>query len=337
MIKSLRAFIYLCVVCCFFISCSDVPQQYEGKLDTSNPNRVVDFIPKIPTDATNESGSRLLYQKRKLTEQEKKDKIRNNSLMPIDYKSASIGNISMKTEHDEALSILNKDMQMGQRVFYEENLMVIWREDSPRVPHMIAALNGYQGKMDFGSKVGHRAIGESFQDQFSKGIKDIQKDEKAISFITELYKYLEESEENCLETHKCQLAINPQGTYIMFVMPKMVLLFGNNERRQLVQIAISRNEKPGCFSQPFDMLNTQFFCGVSEDGVFITIKLGEGYKEVIQKSGIDPMLPINYGNSVLIQETFSTVISWKRINLEKEEESISENSHLSGCVYENSV
>ena len=180
-----------------------------------------------------------------------------------------------------------------------------------------------------GEEKRYRKIGHSFADQFSTGIADIQKDEKAVHFITSTYKYFANTEENCLETQQCHLSINPQGNYILFQFPKLTLLFGNNERRILAQIAMTNDDDPGCFSKPFDILNTQFFCDISDDGSLLTLNLGDSYKEALQKSGINPDLPIIYNNTRFIQITRSTNIGWKRDNFEEEPEEIPENSHLS--------
>ena len=325
---------YLFFSTIFLLSCSDTPNQYSTTLPQVNPDRTLDKLPILLTEPSHADGGQLLYQKTELSEEQKDILVRQNFLVPIIYKNGSAGNISMKTEYEEAVDILNFDFitSSGLNV-YREGLAVAWREDPPRTPYVIFLFSKYQGTIDFGPWMGeesrYRKIGHSFTDQFSTGIEDIQKDEKAVHFITSTYKYFTNTEENCLETQQCHLSINPQGNYIFFQFPKMTLLFGNNERRILTQVAMSNNDESSCFSMPFDILNTQFFCGTSDDGSHLTLNLGDSYKEALQKSGINPDLPIIYGNTRFVQITRSTNIGWKRDNFEEEPEEIPENSHLS--------
>ena len=131
-----------------------------------------------------------------------------------------------------------------------------------------------------------------------------------------------------METKDCSLSINPQGNSILFQFAKMTLLFGNNERRNLVQITMVKDDDPACLKSPFDLLNTQFFCE-QEDGSKIVFGLGDGHKEVIEKSGINPNLPITYQNRILIQQTKSTIIAWKRQNFEEKTKQVPDTTHLS--------
>ena len=327
-------FIIFCFCTAFLLSCSDTPSQYSTASPTVNPDRTLDKLPLLLTEPSQAEGGQLLYQKTELSEEQKDILVRRNSLVPIIYKTGSAGNINMKTEYEEGVEILNFDFLTGSGLnVYREGLAIAWREDPPRTPHVIILFSKYQGTIDFGPWMGeekrYRKIGHSFADQFSTGVEDIQKDEKAIHFITSTYKHFTNTEENCLQTRQCHLSINPQGNYILFQLPKMTLLFGNDERRTLTQVTMTNDDEPGCFSMPFDILNTQFFCGTSGDGSHLTLNLGDSYKEALQKSGINPDLPIIYDNTRFIQVTRSTNIGWKRNNFEEEPEEIPEDSHLS--------
>lgn len=330
---NLGFFCYLFVNLLFTLSCSETIQQYSVELPQANPDRVMYDVPAPLAQPSNTQGGLSFYEKPELSEEQKDIRTRENSLVPIDYQNGSAGNISIKTEYEESLDILSLNFRSGGYFIYDEGLVVLWREDAPRVPHAILLSSSYQGSMDFGpwmeESQRHRKLGQSFADQFSLGVKDIQKDEKAIFFITSLYKHLENTDEDCLEIKKCHLSINPQGNYIVFELPKMGFLFGNNERRKLVQIGIMNNDKSGCFGQPFDLLKTQFFCNVSESGVQQIVSLGDDYKEAVQKSGIMSSLPINYTSNLFIQLTETTVIGWKRSDFEEKPKNIPENSPLS--------
>ena len=240
----------------------------------------------------------------------------------------------MKTTYEDAQNILNYNFSTtsGYDV-YKEGIVVQWRDDSPRTPDLIFIVSSYQGTMDFGPWIEekkHRQIGQSFADQFSVGEKyqDILADPKARHFITSLYKHLENTEEDCLETKNCSLFINPEGTYIVFQFAKMAILFGNDERRTLVQLTLLNDNDPACFNSPFDFLTFQFLCE-REDGSKILFRLGDNHKEVIEKSGVNPNLPITYRNTILVQRTKSTVIAWKRQNFKEKTKQVPDTTHLS--------
>ena len=319
----------------FLLSCSETPQQY--KQPSSKDDIPVEWkSPHLITEATNPEGGLLLYQPvTAVTTEEQKDiATRENSLAPIRYQSGSVANISMKTTYEDALNILNYNFSTPSGLdVYKEGIAVLWRDDSPRIPDAIIIASSYQGTMDFGPWIGEnrqRQIGHSFADQFSVGEKyqDILADPKARHFIISLYKHLENTEEDCLETKNCSLSINPQGSYIVFQFAKMTLLFGNNERRNLAQLAFLNDNDPACFNSPFDFLNFQFLCD-QEDGSKTLFRLGDNYKEVIEKSGVNPNLPITYSNTILIQRTKSTAIAWKRQNFEEKTKQVPDTTHLS--------
>lgn len=331
--------LFLTLIAFFFISCSETPQQYEQPSDVNEPDPVEHPItPVLATEATHPKGGYLLYQKQAVTTEATKDvSTRENSLVPINYQNDSVANISLETIYEEAQEILNFDFisQQGNRAYhiYKEGIIVMWRNDAPRTPDVIYIMTSYQGTMDFGPWMGenrHIKMGQSFADQFSEGekYKDIFEDPKARHFITSLYKYLENTEEDCLETQSCSLSINPQGNYVLFQFAKMVFLFGNDSRRNLVQIAMSKDDDPACFKSPFDILTAQFFCE-QEDSSKITFGLGDNSKAVIEKAGVNPNLPITYMNNLLLQRTKATSIAWKRNNFKEKVEAIPDTTHLS--------
>ena len=287
--------------------------------------------------ATLFEGGLSLYEALPETEAEKDEKTRSNSLVPINYQERSAGNISMNTLYEESLNILNFNFMSSNLSVYKEGLAVAWRDDPPRTPYAILILPSYQGSMDFGpvmGKSGPARVGQSFADKFSLGEQNILEDPKARRFITSLYKHLEGREEDCLKNQSCSLSINPQGNYILFQLPKMTLLFGNNDRRKLVQIGMTLDDSPACFKSPFDLITAEFSCE-RPDGSKIFFNLGDSYKEVMEKSGISRDLPITYGNTSLYQGTRSAIIFWKRNNFEEKVKSVPETSHLSAVLMYN--
>lgn len=318
----------------FLLSCGETPQQY-NQSSVSPQQQYMPTEPFVAVSASHPNGGYLAYQKQiEITEELKDSATRERSLLPIDYKKGSVAGIHMETDYETARGILNPSFLTSKGLtVYKEGIAVYWRLDSPRTPDVIFVLGSYQGTVDFGPSLRdkrHARVGHSFASQFSIGEEnqDILKDPKARHFITSLYKRLENTEEDCLESQSCSLSINPQGNYILFNLPKMVLLFGNNERRNLVQIALTKNDDPACFKSPFDLLSAEFSCE-RPDGSRVVFGLGDSREEVIRKSGVDENLPITYNNISLTQRTRSTIIGWKRNDFEEKTEKIPDSTHLS--------
>ena len=330
----------------FLFSCSYTPRQYSTGTPAS-PDRTLYDVPEPLTEPSRPYGGLLPYQKQELSEEEKDIKIRQNSLAPIDYENGSAGNISVETSYEEVLDILTLAFLDSDRDIhiYREGLAVRWNPDSPRIPFTIRILDMYQGSIDFGPWIGedkrYVKVGQSFANQFSLGVEDIQKDEKAVSFITSLYKYLEDpEEENCLINRKCRLLTNSQGNFIVFDLPKMIFLFGNNERHKLTQIVIKNlritsisDGEPVCSGVPFDLLRAYFLCRTSEDGSpAVILSMNEDYKSVVQKFKIPSDAIIVYENEhkyLLQQAAGGIAVGWKRENFEEKPKSIPEDSYLS--------
>ena len=318
----------------FLLSCGETLEQYIQKSAPSQRQyRPTERFAAV--EASYPNGGYFVYQKEiDITEALKDESTREKSLLPIDYEKGSAAGIHMGTDYEEAQDILNLRLLTSDGLaVYKEGIAVSWRQDSPRTPNLILLLQQYQGEMDFGPYLrGERLarMGGSFASQFSirEENQDILKDSKARRFITSLYRHLEKTEEDCLESHSCSLYINPQGNYIVFQLPKMTLLFGNNERRKLVQIALIKNDDPACFKSPFDLLTAEFSCERPGNSRAV-FGLGDSRKEVLEKSRISADLPIAYENTSLIQRTRSTVIGWNRSNFEEKEEKISDSAHLS--------
>ena len=102
-----------------------------------------------------------------------------------------------------------------------------------------------------------------------------------------------------------------------------------------VQLAIINNYVSGCFSAPYDLLTSQFFCGVAPDGSPITIKLGDSYQSALKQSGIDPEIPIIHNNTYLIQSMDSILLGWKRSNFEEKVRTVPPKNPLSLVLMEN--
>lgn len=331
----LKTIQHLLLSCLLFVllSCSDTPKQYNLTSDSTVFKDIYN-VPFPSTQASNEQGGLLAQEREELSEEEKDRKTRANSLVPIDYKTGSAGNISIKTTYEETLDILNLSQISNNLYIYREGLLIIWREKAPRTPYIIALGSTYQGTLDLGPWVSEKSkryvkVGQSFTDYFDLKVEDIREDKKAQQFIVSLYKHFENTEENCLEEKKCFLSVTPNGTYISFRFPKMVLLFGKNERRVLIQLNLINSDDSGCFARPFDLLDMQFFCEKSDTDFYPTVGLGTPYGQAIQIAGINSELPISHSNQLLIQSTKSTTLGWEREEIEKDPKSVPEDSPLS--------
>ena len=319
-------FVFLCG---FLPACSQTPVQYKSSPPSlpvfAPPERGAEFF----SQATSASGGLLLNRRPQLTEEQKDQKTRQNSLRPIDYGTGAAGGINMKTTHQEAGRILNfKFLVSGNVSVYKEGIAVVWRDDPPQIPVVIFLGTSYQGTLDFGPPTGKQKVGSSFVDQFTTGIQDATKDPRAKNFILSTYRYMEQTKEDCLQTRKCSIQISPSGDSILFYLPRMVLSFGNDERKTLSQIVlIDNSHEPGCFNRPFDFLTTSFLCDSRQ-----SVSLGEPYGKVVEKAGILRDLPIIYTNSSLVQWTRSTDLIWNRTNLDEEESSVPEETPLAGVV-----
>ena len=335
---------------CLLLSCSDLTQQYRSVAPESSNPFSYSQPPQILTAPSHKEGGLLLFQKREKTDEEKKILIRENSLVPIKYKERSAGNISMETTFKESKDILHLSFSQNITSYYEEGISVAWRKESPRIPYNIRVYNSYQGAIDFGPWIGedqrHAKMGQSFSNHFSSSGNKIEEDEKARHFITSLYKHFEQTEEDCLKSQKCLLSINPQGNYIIFQFPKMVIFFGNDERRNMVHMVFTRDDDPACLQRPFDLLFNSFDCNVEEEFLILDgsyelyesagdfkedrfLSLGDSYKSAVQKSVVNTTLSLTYGNNYLFQITNSGEVGWKRNNFEEKVKNIPENSVLS--------
>ncbi len=345
--KSLASILIMGAAAGWLAACGEPPQQYQYEIPStasadgsshSRPRAAYSLGLKaafLSDKPTRPNGGLLFLERPEETEAGKDEKTRQNSLIPINYQKGAAGNISMETNYEESLGILNFDRATSSGVsVYKEGLAAAWRDDTPRVPYVIYILGSYQGSLDFGPFMGENRfarIGQSFASHFSEGEMDILEDPKARAFITSLYRHLEGGGEDCLAAQTCSLSINPQSNYVLFQLPKMYLLFGNNERRKLAQIALIRNNDPACFLSPFDLVTGKFHCE-GGDGSKTVFGLGGSYRETLEKSGIDRGLPITYSSNFLRQETQAVSILWKRNNFEEKEPAIPDDSHLSAVV-----
>ena len=334
-----------CIAVCLFVSsffllsCSNIIQQYPIK-PPPHPDRTLHNVPQPLDEPTNPDGGLLLHQKLELSEEERDIKVRENSLASIDYQTGSAGNISVETSYEEAINILSLELYLPSEgiYIYREGLTIKWEDTSPRYPLFIHVSDAYQGSMDFGPWMEedqrYVRIGQSFANYFTLDVEDIQEDEKAIFFITSLYKHLENTDEDCLASETCRLSVNSQENLIVFDLPKMRLFFGNNSRRKLVKISIKsqkqsikRKKDFYCSDLFFDLIRSVFVCKPS-----MKILAPKLLRALYQRYGSFALRvqsdEITYTNGRLLQSIVGIIFGWTRDNIEEEPDSIPGDSRL---------
>ena len=323
-----------------------------------NPERLFDGTPALATQASNKNGGLTIYQKAEKLEEVKEQSIKENSMAPINYQKSSVGNIDMNTTREEAAKILHLHSIDKGLSIYKEGLKIKWGRNE--TPDYIVVSNPYKGTMDFGRMTGeekqrNRKIGQAFADVFTTP-------PEAERFLVFLFKHLEQTKENCINSKRCDFQIEEEQ--VIFFLPKMVLIVRRGQGLHLEEMMIfNNNNDNSCFNNPFDLLNMRFFCGnpeilsVNLERFFgyyrhkdININLGDSHETVVKKLGINSQQSIIHNNDSLSQhifnaftyhyhytsrnqnnqsapndiEGFSKVsVDWKRNNFEEESQNIS--------------
>ena len=185
---------------------------------------------------------------------EKFERSLKNQTVPFNYENSSIGNIDLKMTKekvDEFLHLLHHDDRTS---IYREGLHIRWDKNYEKIIEISSVSNhiiknqlnltadeseririNYRGLFDFGQDIGQRFLGEPFFNQFNLNIHP-EKDGKAKYFITSLYNYWENDNINCLETQNCQILTNEK--FILFKLPKGVLTFSNDFKRNFIEFKL---------------------------------------------------------------------------------------------------
>ncbi len=327
----------------FLFSCSSPTEQY-SRGDVSDPNRIMFNVPQPLDKPSNSDGGLLIYDvDHELSLEERDKKIREGSLVVIDYESGSLGSMSIRTPYKEAAKILSSPVVQpdGMTYFYPEGFIIKWQgtnEDS--LPERIFLSMRHLGFVEFGLLMEederYIRLGQSFSKHFDPGVQDIWQDQKARNFLLGLYKYLEGKNDNCLSAGKCSFIVGQE--MIKLQLPKMSFVFGRSQRRTLLGIEIYDSvvwENVGCFGSPlFDLLNFQFICGIDPDGIKRAFGLNDSYKTISQEHRNNLDFPIedqrrHLPNDFLIQNIANSLIGWKKSRFEVGVQDITEDSPLS--------
>lgn len=284
------------------LGCSKAPEQYKPAPPPS-PERDLSDLSNDgirPQSIETQDSGYLPGELPKLTQEEIDRRVRVNTNAEILYNKGA-ANITFDTSFRQSYDILGEVANFdGSQFLYREGVVIYWREDQPRVPDSIIVITGYQGHISFPQEYGGSArVSQSFSNAFSTNIANPAQDPKAQKFLRDLYNHLEGQNVDCLAIRKCRLFLNEGSSFVVFELPSAYFLFGNNERRILVQISLTLNRESGNFRNPIDLLSGKVqpiktslgdgsrlaannFDAAAQFGV------GQTYEEIVKASGIDP-------------------------------------------------
>lgn len=280
------------------VSCSRAPDQYETTRPPQPERDLSDNPATLRQEAiTNEDAGRLLGERPPLPQEEIDRRVRTNTFAPILYRQGA-ANITFDTTYQEAQDILGEPYGVsGSQHGYREGMVVYWRQEDPRIPDSIIIIIGYQGAISFPAPFNEVRVDQSFADAFSTGIADPSQDPRAQELLRNMYNHFEGTDIDCLAEGKCRLFLNEGGSFVVFELPNAYFLFGNNERRKLVQISLFQSKEPGLFRNPVDLLTGMVQAPRSEEAAVAPtlvsddfdpaaqFGVGQTFEEVQQASG----------------------------------------------------
>lgn len=208
-----------------------------------------------------------------------------NLRKPIIY-GVGAGGIDMDTTFAESKDLLTPPFRgpfANGLALYDEQLIVIWKDEGERKPQLIIPIRGYLGKLSAG-KFGNL----DFQTKF-KDYKGDKPEQGAARLIRELYLELENPDDknyDCLTTGQCSLIYGTidQANMVM-IFPGAVFLIAKEEF-QLAEIRIVRYVKPGQLANNLDIISGDIL--VPNEKPF---SLGQTYKEIFARLQPEILLP----------------------------------------------
>ncbi|MCJ8276153.1 MAG: hypothetical protein MJK18_04875, partial [Bdellovibrionales bacterium] len=258
--KLFKQLFYSCAVLAFVASCTDAPSNdVDSKtvpvnpnigLNTDGPNKSFDNVvinsPEV-FSAPGETTGELSEAEQQL----KKEKLSKT----IIYGVGAAG-ITLDTTFADSKSLLTPPFRgpfSNGVTFYNEELIVVWKNDGDRKAQVIYVSKGYLGKLKVGGKFGDITFQTKFLDY--KGDDPIQ---GAAQLTVDLYNKLENVEDksyNCLADRNCQLYYGtPDQANMVLVFPGAVFLMAKEEW-QMAEVRIIRNVEPGILANNVDLIN----------------------------------------------------------------------------------
>ena len=162
---------------------------------------------------------------------------RYNSLLEIFYKDGA-GGIDFQTTLNESRSILTRPVNEEANhsrvmTYHKSGMLIIWRNQEPRIPTAIVLDNNYFGKLNGGEKIGYFGIGSDlsqfFNDESTNGEQ----------FTIDLYNALEmkDSKFNCLEQNKC-LVSDKHPQHILINIGRHLTILLSKDRKVIYEMRL---------------------------------------------------------------------------------------------------
>ncbi|MCB0377135.1 MAG: hypothetical protein KDD33_01455 [Bdellovibrionales bacterium] len=288
MFKAVKRLSLVFFIASYVLSCTEAPQKPPGSNE----------VPPSPEVKLQSYKSYTYFQEKLKTDPDvfsrpgeltgvgsaEQEKLKQENLRkPIVYGVGAAG-ITMDTTFADSATLLTPPWRGpfdNGLTFYNEQVVVFWKDEGDRKPQMIIPLKGYLGTMEAG-KFG--AL--DFQTKFLS-YKGDQPEEGAARLIRELYLELEQVSDtsyNCLETSRCRLIYGTANqANMVLVLPGAVFLLAKEEF-QLAEIRIIRDVDPGMLANNIDLLSGEVLVPGE-----LPFQLGQSYETVFGRINASPV------------------------------------------------
>lgn len=302
-----KQLVLLIILPSFILSCTEEPAndpgtqegppqtEVSGKAQFKSFKDIVATSPDVFTYPGETSGVGSAEEEAKKLE---------NARKPIVYGVGAAG-ITMDTSLEDSKDLLTPPFRgpfSNGVAFYNEQVIVQWKQEGERKPGIIYISKGYLGSMD-GGKFGDLNFKTKFLDYKPEGLAGAQR------LTRELYLELEDVSDtsyDCLATGRCRTIFGDvnQPNFVI-VLPGAVFLMAKEEF-QIAEIRIIRDIDPGLLANNVDLLTGDIL--IPDEDPF---QLGQTYQEVFDRINASP---VKASPEVYIQED-SFVYAWNGVYL----------------------
>lgn len=238
-------------------ACSDGPEQYNRGQGPNLPTGDSSLNPDIGTFSISEDYpddrdyriGRIIIPRVSKGDDVDDALVKRNSSKPIVYKQGFAG-ITFDTTFDDARNIFSEPLgnNSSGAYLYREGMIVIWRQQDPKVPVFVIINADYLGSMELGTNLGAVKVGSDITSHFA--------DDDGTGFPT-LKKYFNSLEKkaadyDCIASNECQLVQN--SDFYLFVLPSGMFKI-SKDRKVIAEIRLTKDISPGNMDNNFDLLN----------------------------------------------------------------------------------
>lgn len=242
-------------------ACSDGPEQYNRGQGAQLPTGTASIGPEIGTTTVPEDYpidkpiriGKIEIPKFEIPDDIDDAQVKKNSSQPLVY-SESFGGISFTTDFNEAKDILSEPL--GVRIingnkfyFYREGIIVIWREQEPRVPEVVLVQPSYLGGMPLDQELGELKLGSPVVKHFADD------DGSGKSVVRKYFNILEgkDASYDCLQTRECKAEISEDKRNHEFELPSASINI-SVDRKIVNYLVMTRKLNPGNLNNSFDIV-----------------------------------------------------------------------------------